>query len=221
MVRFRVSLGFEEKGEVTNCNWQTVTVIPAVGFGIYDLIYGNWKLYKYIFVLLIAGIFGMVEVDEGNAEGQVPQSWLDQPPLTSSQKRLFKQYPDARSCLPKEERDKQELDYTRFDWSSVRNDDHAMVCVYRIAQQLQTPEAMAEWFKSFGFVYITVWQSGFSNKSIVLDAGILFKDRWPLYPGWFSFSRYTKSFLAHSYGVQVRWYSDGQLGSVQIGYTYE
>ncbi len=166
----------------------------------------------------------MAEVDEGNAEGQVPQSWLNRPPVTNVQKKLFNQYPDALSCLPREERRKPKPDYTRFDWSSVRNDDHAMVCVYRIAEQLQTPEAMAEWFKGYGINAFGPRQRpkvGVSSNPIDLWGSWSLNGQWPIYPGWFSFSRYTTRLFAHSYSVHIMWHSDGRLGNVQITYGYE
>lgn len=46
---------------------------------------------------------------------------------------LLERWPDAKSCLPLEESGKDKPDLTEFDWSSIENDDHARVCLYRIA----------------------------------------------------------------------------------------
>lgn len=159
-----------------------------------------------------------------NAASNVPDRWLDQPPLTEIQKQLFQKYPDARSCLPEVERKKLELDYTRFDWSSIRNDDHAMVCVYRIAEQLQTPEAMAEWFKEFGFRTFGPRQRpkvGVSSNPTDLWGTWSLNGQWPLYPGWFNFSRYTLRLFSYSYSIHIIWRNNGLIGSAKISYTYE
>lgn len=134
---------------------------------------------------------------------------------------LFKRWPDAKSCLPLEEQGKDKPNLANFDWSSIKDDDQARVCLFRIASEIGDPNAMAEWFRAFGLkTYPPVQYSpGLVRYDVVWS---MRGGRWPLFPGGLSISNILKRIFSHGHGISTYWGSDGKIRGVLIGvHTYE
>ncbi|WP_208350541.1 hypothetical protein [Pseudaestuariivita rosea] len=60
-------------------------------------------------------------------------------------------YPDARSCLIKDEQDKMEPNLLNIDWLKLRPAAAKRVCFFRIFTSLQTHEQIKSWLSHHGF----------------------------------------------------------------------
>jgi hypothetical protein len=72
-------------------------------------------------------------------------------PRYGDYKRALRRFPDVRSCLTKEEREKPQPDLRQIDWDAVRNIKDIDVCVFRIASSIEDVEAIRAWLRYHGF----------------------------------------------------------------------
>ncbi|MEW2917200.1 hypothetical protein AB1A64_09010 [Ruegeria sp. ANG10] len=60
-------------------------------------------------------------------------------------------YPDVKSCLLKDEQNKEVPNLLKFDWARVGTGDGAAVCVFRVTRSLGDPDRIQNWFKYHEF----------------------------------------------------------------------
>lgn len=65
--------------------------------------------------------------------------------------RALRRFPDVRSCLTEDERNKPQPDLREIDWDEMRNVRDVDVCVFRIASSIQDVDRIKNWLRHQGF----------------------------------------------------------------------
>jgi len=79
-------------------------------------------------------------------------------------KQAFWLFPTVQECLMPEGVKEDTLDLSQFDWPKLNGSEKAEVCLFRVADMLETPERATTWFEGQGFnVYITVYAENHSQ----------------------------------------------------------
>ena len=90
-------------------------------------------------------------------------------------KKALRLFPTVKQCLTTDGVDEKILDLTKFDWSKLDSFQKAEVCLYCVADILETPERAAAWFKNQGFdKYLKVYPENHSQ-----FGGARFIASWP------------------------------------------
>lgn len=100
----------------------------------------------------------------------------------------------------------QSEDGSSFDWSYVEHDSYFEVCLKQLAETLETPEKMARWLRSEGFIDVSPHARG---EDVYLNAQWREKDICRRVP------------LIDNMSFLNRWFTNGSAYRVQVYYEDE
>ena len=66
-------------------------------------------------------------------------------------RQALRGFPDVRSCLTTDERDKPQPDLRQIDWDAIHDVQEISVCVFRIASSIEDVEAIRTWLRYHDF----------------------------------------------------------------------
>lgn len=72
-------------------------------------------------------------------------------PRYQDYKRAIRRFPDVRSCLTSDEREKPQPDLRQIDWDAIRSIPDIDVCVFRIASSADDLETINTWLRYHEF----------------------------------------------------------------------
>jgi hypothetical protein len=72
-------------------------------------------------------------------------------PWYSGYKKVLRRFPDVRSCLTTDEREKPQPDLRLIDWGAIGNTREIDVCVFRIASSIEDIKTIQFWLRHHGF----------------------------------------------------------------------
>ncbi|MEM9499961.1 MAG: hypothetical protein AAGA28_18735 [Pseudomonadota bacterium] len=72
-------------------------------------------------------------------------------PRWGQYRKAIQRYPDVRTCLTEEEKDKQTPNLLVFDWRTFGFSSSAEVCIFRIASSLGSPDRFVRWLDFHNF----------------------------------------------------------------------
>jgi hypothetical protein len=72
-------------------------------------------------------------------------------PWYSDYKKALRRFPDVRSCLTTDEREKPQPDLRLIDWGTIGSIREIDVCVFRIASSIEDIETIQFWLRHHGF----------------------------------------------------------------------
>ena len=102
-----------------------------------------------------------------NAAGAKTRAHLENPDHWYG-KQALSRFPDAVSCLDPEAANSRPTDFQRLDWTQIRHQGDAELCVFRLLAASGGVAQATAWFEAQGFTTGTPWTS---DNPYVTDAG--------------------------------------------------
>ncbi len=138
--------------------------------------------------------------------------------------------PTLRSCLEPIEADATSVDLTNLDWSNFRTTDEMEICIFRVATLFDGPDDIEGWLSELGMTSIRHREIRLSYRNPNSDAerpigiaisggyGLRHGDRWAAMRTVCK-GRQLDCVFAYGFSILIVW-SDGQIRSVQAGFSY-
>ena len=79
-------------------------------------------------------------------------------PKANDYRKAIRRFPDVRSCLTTDEREKPRPDLRQIDWAAIDDIREIEVCIFRIASSIEDIETIKLWLQYHGFTVGRMWQ---------------------------------------------------------------
>ena len=138
-----------------------------------------------------------------------------EPPNKRADVRAAARWPDARSCLVREERIAEKPDIAKIDWKRMRREEDIEVCMFRIAASLDGPERMADWFRAQGMSNSTVkkYEADEANLAYAEAFNFFHESQRSYLATWSAVSRSLRISTMFNESFNAVWMADGRLTS--------
>lgn len=98
---------------------------------------------------------------------------IDDPSVnTNIAKRLYpvmRTYPNLESCISNENPESEKLIDAKVDWSRIKSDNGASVCLFRLFDAMRDPEIVADWMATNGFINVKIAHTGRTSSFVYTD----------------------------------------------------
>ena len=125
--------------------------------------------------------------------------------------KSIRKFPDVRSCLNGTELASKKPDLTNFNWAAMTQEPYIDVCLFRVMDSLNSPEAGQLWFESQG-LNSKIYSTKYLGKELIQTTGTNFtRTTGKLYKNerWLAKCLIPK--LLYAEGMSVSWLSDGGI----------